>query len=591
VNWENGFAAKNEPERLELMSRSNAGSLSRFNLASLRSASIYILLAILNLFILVPQARYDPDPHHDGVMFAGAVAVAEGKVPNRDVFAQYGPLAPILHGQILKTFGIQLLNLRLVTALLLTLTALIVFALLRHQVGFKIAFLLQLLWVVSHPKLPLPPLMPWASVICTLLLLIAWLCWRTASRLDLKSYKILFLYFSSGLAISLGIFVRIQMLAFVLVMIIIILYKLLTRNTLPLQSMNFVLGCFVAVLGFLFWMSKNGSLADFIEQCITWPQEFYGRTYLPTTVFTKDGFIYWSTWYYYPLFFALVSLLIHLTKKYKGEFGLRNTPQSFSLWFTATILAIALSLLGTFDVQPKSYLNPILQLQWFIEKIPLSFFYFLATFGFIKVVATFLPGRKSYGFFEITIVAAAIAQLYPGNDPIHLWWIAPILLVAVVPDFYRRWINSGNLKAVFSYLLIFSILISTVNLIQLHSKERVTYSKDTVLSGMQASADEVTFVGRSLELLSQVSSSGQVLFDCADGLYATSGGAYLAADKYFVNWGPERKPMERSASIVFICRRSYNEILVKYPPNRFEVVHKIASLSGRENYILKARVP
>ena len=97
---------------------------------TLRSTPIYVLSAILNLLILAPQARLDPDPHHDGVMFAAAVAVSEGKVPNRDVFAQYGPLAPVLHGQILKIFGNQLLNLRLATAVMLTITAVILFALL-----------------------------------------------------------------------------------------------------------------------------------------------------------------------------------------------------------------------------------------------------------------------------------------------------------------------------------------------------------------------------------------------------------------------------------------------------------------------------
>jgi hypothetical protein len=560
-------------------------------MVNLRSTPLYLLLGILNLSILVPQASLDPDPHHDGVMFAAAVAVADGKVPNRDVFAQYGPLAPMIHGQILKIFGVQLLNLRLATAVMLVLTALILFALLRSQVGFKTAFLLQLLWVVSYPKLPLPPLMPWASVICTLLLLAAWSCWKIASNSDTNLFKIRFLYFLSGLTISLAIFVRIQMLFFVLLLVVFILYKSYNRDPLFSQSKYFALGCSILILGFVLWMSNNGSLGDFIEQCITWPREFYGSAYLPTTIFTKDGFIYWSTWYYYPFFFFVAFLLVRLSKKYQGLFILRDRRYGYILWTSTAILAIALSFLGTFEVNPKSYLNPLLQLQWLIEKIPLSLFYFLAALGFIKIVSFLLPGQRSFGFFEITIIGAAIAQLYPGNDPIHLWWIAPILLVALIPSLYKDKINSESMRSFSIFLLVFFLLLSVVNLMQLHSKDRIYFPEETVLSGMQAPLDESRFVGRSIELLTQYSTSNQISFDCADGLYATAGGSYLPVDKYFVNWGPARNPTKRDTSIIFICRTGYDEMLLKYPPNQFEVLHKIRSLSGMENYILTTKSP
>jgi hypothetical protein len=230
-------------------------------------------------------------------------------------------------------------------------------------------------------------------------------------------------------------------------------------------------------------------------------------------------------------------------------------------------------------------------LQWLIEKIPLSLFYFLAALGFIKIVSFLLPGQRSFGFFEITIVGAAIAQLYPGNDPIHLWWIAPILLVAIIPSLYKDKINSENMRSWSIFLLVFFLLLSVVNLIQLHSKDRIYFAKETVLSGMQAPLDESRFVGRSIELLTLYSTSNQISFDCADGLYATAGGSYLPVGKYFVNWGPARNPTKRDTSIIFICRTGYDEMLLKYPANQFEVLHGIRSLSGMENYILTTKSP
>ena len=138
------------------------------------------LIFILDFFILGPQSILDPEPHHDGVMFAAAVAVSQGRIPNRDVFAQYGPLAPWLQGLYLHLFGNKLVNLRLMTVLLLSLTAVFMFVLIRKYLGSKISFVIQLAWIVSYPKLPLPPALPWSSVFSTLFLVLAIVAFRSA---------------------------------------------------------------------------------------------------------------------------------------------------------------------------------------------------------------------------------------------------------------------------------------------------------------------------------------------------------------------------------------------------------------------------
>ena len=50
----------------------------------------------------LPFARLDFDPHHDGVMVATAVAIRDGAIVHRDVFAQYGPVAPLLQALALN---------------------------------------------------------------------------------------------------------------------------------------------------------------------------------------------------------------------------------------------------------------------------------------------------------------------------------------------------------------------------------------------------------------------------------------------------------------------------------------------------------
>lgn len=557
--------------------------------ATLRPIYHLFLIGLLDLFILMPQARFDPDPHHDGVMFAAAVGVAEGKIPNRDVFAQYGPLAPILQAQVLKVFGVNLLNLRVATGVLLTITALLVFVFLRNQIGYKFAFLIQFLWVMSYPKLPLPPLMPWASVICTLLMLISLYCWKSASSNTSQSLRAKVLYVVAGIAISLAVFVRIQLLFFVFAISCILIAQIVKDKNRKLESLYFVFGSLLFALISLTWLVQNSALQDFIEQCITWPRKFYGESYLPTTIFTKDGFIYWSTWYYYPMFYLLLVLYIRNFKFRSGNNLIKSKFQVLFSWIFAFIMALIFAVLSTVEVKNKSYLNPLLQGQWIIEKLPLCLFYFAATLGFIKIFGYLNPKNRECDYFEILIIAAALAQLYPGSDPIHLWWITPILLVTIIPRFIKTEIYATIGGRKFSFLLVFFLFISSLNLIQFHSKDRVAFPHDSILVGMQAPADEAKFVGRSLHLIASLSSSNDILFDCSDGLYAVAGGRYLANDRYFVNWGPARLVKSSDYSIIFVCRMSKEQMLSKYPSKDYQILEKLSSLSGRENYFLQLR--
>ena len=571
---------------LKLLRTSNLMS-NRFS--NLRPIYHFLLIGLLDLIILIPQAKFDPDPHHDGVMFAAAVGVAEGKVPNRDVFAQYGPLAPILHAQVLKVFGFNLLNLRIATGVLLALTALLVFIFLRNQIGFRFAFLIQLLWVMSYPKLPLPPLMPWASVICTLLILISLYCWKSASSKTSQSLRVKVLFFVAGFAISLAVFVRIQLLFFVFAISCILAAQLVKGKNRKPEAIYFLFGSLFMALVSICWQIQNGALRDFIEQCITWPRKHYGEAYLPTTILTKDGFIYWATWYYYPLFYLILVFYFGSFLDKSGFLLLRPKFRLVIFWLFTPIIAISLSLLSTSDVKSKSYLNPLLQGQWIIEKLPLILFYFLAALSFVKIISYLAFKNKEYDYFDIAIIAAAIAQLYPGSDPIHLWWITPILLVTVLPRFIRSEVISNTKRRKFFILLVFSLLFSSMNLIQLHSRDRVEFSNDSVLAGMQAPADEAEFVGRSLKLIASLSSKNEILFDCSDGLYAVADGSYLARDRYFVNWGPDRVVNIIDYSIIFVCRMNKEGMLSKYPSQDYKLLTKISSSSGRENYFLQVR--
>ena len=54
------------------------------------------IVFIIEFIIFALQAPFDPDPHHDGLSYAMAIASKDGYLPNRDFFAQYAQAERIL---------------------------------------------------------------------------------------------------------------------------------------------------------------------------------------------------------------------------------------------------------------------------------------------------------------------------------------------------------------------------------------------------------------------------------------------------------------------------------------------------------------
>jgi hypothetical protein len=125
----------------------------------------YCLAAIVFVggsLAIIMQYRWNPDPHHDGIMFTAAVGFNEGLRPNVDFFAQYGPLGPILQGFGLQVFGTTLFGLRFFSAVLLIFSGAL-FTIRAFQVyGLKVACGLWACWALTGPMG-----LPWSSVMST----------------------------------------------------------------------------------------------------------------------------------------------------------------------------------------------------------------------------------------------------------------------------------------------------------------------------------------------------------------------------------------------------------------------------------------
>ena len=145
---------------------------------SFKSHSRFIapfLLLLIELIIAFVQAPWDLDPHHDGYVYAAAVAASEGRMPNSEYFQQYGPLASTLQGLFLALTSPSLYSLRLFTGLSIALISLVLYFSARKTIGEFGAFFVGLLWSLSSPRMH-ATLLPWPSFYSTILLLVAVYC-------------------------------------------------------------------------------------------------------------------------------------------------------------------------------------------------------------------------------------------------------------------------------------------------------------------------------------------------------------------------------------------------------------------------------
>jgi hypothetical protein len=507
-------------------------------------------------------------------MFAAAVAVSEGKIPNKDVFAQYGPLAPLIQGMWLKIFGIELINLRVLTAFLIAITAAYIFTLTKSRLGISTAFLLQFFWVVSQPRLPLPPTLPWASVISTLLILIAIHNFRIVQDSKYVRWKPLILV---GAALALLPLLRVQIGIFTL-LILINWTSLYFRRKISVSAyLSLALSTLITLVLTFVLFHSFGMIESYILQCLEWPSKFYGNAYLPTIIFTKDGLVYWSTWYYYPFLYVIFrSFLSH-----RWNFLFKQLPLRRFNHILLPLLIVVFGIFSMFfysyDVNPKSYLNPFLQFQWLLQRSVIGLFYFLAFDRFIRALRGFRSFSLSSNYFEPILATSAIAQLYPGSDPLHLWWIAPVLLVTFFSPgnkiFPQYSVDARKLRG---YLLYVSVLLTLI-LVQYLSIARVSF-ESSILHGMYSQAEVRNRIEPMLSSIIQTRRlypNNELVFDCHDGLFSVADGTYLPRDKNFVNWSPEFNVVTTSGDIVVVCSLDSVRLHSRYPYEEFSIIHQI----------------
>lgn len=514
--------------------------------------------------------RLDPDPHHDGILYGAAVRISDGGVPNRDVFAQYGPLVPEIQGLWLRFFGPSLINLRIQALLIFILVSASIWKVAKLYTSRRTAHLISSAWILA-----IPSVLPWPNIYTTLISISSFLL-----LVDLKERKIhnssLRVVIAASL-IGVGVFGRIHLIAiFILVSCYFLLIKNLRKTLIP-----WVFGFSGSVLAIALILQINGALKSFISQCISWSFFEYASPSI------NKSFVVGLFWYPVICFFlALIIWSVRLLIQFRNGI-------SFSIFLTIALFLIFLLVSKIDRTGNLTLRNPRIVAIDLARNMLNSLDYSVA---FIMALAFVI------GAFKIKRVPTAIAlgvlysvgimtQLYPKYDINHLWLVSPMLIIGFLVLFGdTSWFKGISIQPLQIVLLGMCVAL-VVQILALALQPRSSFDSPS-LKGMSGPTDFARSLDLTLLQLEKYAKSESTNFQCENGIFAGAGGKYLASTKSLVNWGPDANE-DGFGSQVFFCGVS-DKIIDEAKSLGYKIVFKVPLIyfrgtepSGLWNVMLK----
>lgn len=502
-------------------------------------------------FLIFPllNSRFDPDVHHDGIMYTAALASSKGLMPNRDFFAQYGFGAPFVQGIWMSFTGDSLLSLRVFTAFQLATIALMLFYSCKKFVSAQISFLIAFAWIVQ-----LSARLPWASILSTLCFLSVFLLLYNNKIPRTYLTQSFTRFFSAGVIVAVSSTFRIQN---------IILFGLLMVAFLVFEKRGFILPFFFGfsffLLVFFVFTFQLQILDPMVTQTIVWPAKFYSAPAL-TKSFITD-----TLWF--PTIFLFISVTVFFLTIVSKNFTNRGTRQLQLMLFSLIGITGVLILIQKRDGH-LSLRNPKVLMIDATSKTIGFLGYWSATACVLLVIFIVMTKiLKVTPFSALSLESgwivflgiAALPQLYPLHDQVHLWYVTPVLLISCLPLLKYVFMKHPRSSVWVTTFLVLSLSLSLFSDLRDFRKERVPYS-NIVMAGLMGERSSVKFTDSVMKFLNAHAQESQVGFDCNNGIFSAGGKRFLSNDPMFVNWGPERATPIRQSTNVFICGKKLSEI-------------------------------
>jgi len=522
------------------------------------------LLFLTELTVTLIQAPWNPDAHHDGIMYGAAVGVSEGLVPNHGVFAQYGPLTPLLQGIYLHLTAPSLLNLRIFTAITIALIGLLIFSSIEPFLGRSTSFLISGIWTLSSPRMHATTL-PWASFYSTLFIIFGLVLFRRFNGRKFLSVKLD--YFALGVFLVLGMLNRMNVLgAILLVSLLLITKRAYSAFT------SFTLGSFVSFSVFNITFYFLHALKDFYDQCIIWAFGTYsGAGYKDW----KGMVVNYALYFTLPFFTALLILIVKIL-------------QRRIYYVPLLIFSIITVFVSTISVAHQSYLNPRFLAVFLSHSYQFIFSYSGITLSIFLVIKYFKDQKITLSQLVVwTIGGSVLLQLYPTPDPLHLWWGAPVGIIAafggkhLLRDNKFVSLDPVNLR-IFS--LIMFLILSLVLAREINTPHFSFQSK--TLHGMSGTTSREAAVDKTLKELEGLPLNKETEFECRDGIYAAAGGQYLARNKDFVAWSPGFVSHINNFKFVFVCDSQISAKNYQIPSN-WNLLFEQSLYDGTSNFLFQ----
>jgi len=504
----------------------------------------YVIVSLLTILIYFRAAPLQVDPHHDGVILAAAVAVADGHEILSGAFSQYGPLPSLIQGFVLWIFNTQLLTLRYLTAVQCLVIGYLLYRLSREfttlLLSRLVAFtwlLTSCIWVTEFPG----SLLPWPSILSTLLVLLAILSIIKAER-KLNPY----LAFISGLFFGLAGFCRIQ--AFILLPLVIVIWliKFRPRRTLIALSTS---GYVTSIILVFTYLTLTDGLDDFIQQVIVTP------------IFTYSGIGQANNYNRFQFALYLIEVIGFIILLFFTKFITSRTNSKIIGICLLTSVIFGISSIGVWIGNTSIPIRLKVLIGEPAQNLVISPYYFAAISSlYLFTILLFQAKSNSnkISFPEGIVIVCAfgtVPQLYPQADVMHLWWIAPIFLPSLILllNSYQRKSNRED-SVVLNTILASCIIIGSFSALQFIDRPWSEY-KLSVLKDTYAHEEKA----RSVDIFKEIESvaiRGATSFDCPDGIYSVAHGSYLPPDQWFVNWGFDASTKPKVGTVRIICDQS-----------------------------------
>lgn len=536
------------------------GLVSRSFAASIAGLPTSLALAVAAGVSALPFARLDLDAHHDGVMVAAAVAVRDGAVIHRDVFAQYGPVTPLLQSTALHLFDNAVLGIRLVNVLAIAATVFAMADLGRvaprsWPVSLAAGRWAAISWIAVADFFLWVPQYPWSSMIATAMLCLALLFVARALSAFESNREHGWRFPATMSAVLLAMMPLTRINVGVLTTVATVILGGLTfwcvREGRPL--LVFGGAAWAVAWGLvLLAMAGFGALGPWWHQSILWPLQWAHRV---GTQLGPDALLHEVFIVFWPALIG-IGVIVALSRQAVGRWRV-----ALNVLSTLIAVGLLLALFRNPDL-PRLYLaDQVAGRTSFVDSLTRGSLTLLTLLVAVALLVSMIISIRSIGdlthrdadrlealgwLLLVGFGLAGLSQYAPVPDSRHIWWGLPVALLLVTASFGRRrlWTPMRN-----PLVLVFlaAAVAAPLAAIEYLAVPRVSAPEGTVAAGMLLRPGDSERLIDAFALLERTVGRNSAVFLVADGTWSVFDGQFHADDARFVDWGAPLDLPERLA--------------------------------------------